>query len=75
MNKHYKNWLLLAPIGLVLVGMGACFLTEAALLKYAGATPAKWVMAGTGALVVFNTGLSLFGTAIVSRVRYLQEKE
>lgn len=75
MKKHYRNWLVLAPSGLVLIGMGACFVAEAAMLKFSGAETSTWVLAGTGALVVFNSGISVFGSAVIARVRYLQEKD
>ena len=47
MEKHYKNWLIQAPLGLVLVGFGACLIAESAMLKASGgrfslANPASW---------------------------------
>ncbi|MFN7117060.1 MAG: hypothetical protein ACK4TA_09700 [Saprospiraceae bacterium] len=72
MNKHYRNWLIQAPLSLVLVGMGICFISESAMLKASGAAWTHWVAAGTGSLVVFNSGLSIFGNAILERVRYEQ---
>jgi len=73
-NQQYRKWILHAPLGLVLVGFGACLVAEAAMLKYAGAATWKWVLYGTGALVVLNTGLSFFGDAVLNRVRYEQWK-
>jgi hypothetical protein len=67
MNNNYKNWLIQAPLGLVIVGFGACLIAEAAMTKYAGGA---WVWYGTVALVVFNSGLCVFGNAILHRVRY-----
>ena len=70
-RKHlYRQWLFRAGIGLALTGMGASFIAEAAMLKYGGAEVWNWVVAGTGALCVFNAGLSVFGSAILYRVRY-----
>ncbi|WP_282776042.1 hypothetical protein [Phaeodactylibacter xiamenensis] len=69
-QKYYRRWLLRAPIGLVLIGFGACLIAEAAMDKYDGASAWHWVAYGTLALVVFNSGLSIFGDAILQRVRY-----
>jgi len=38
--------------------------------KYDGASTWSWVAYGTAALVVFNSGLSIFGDAILQRCRY-----
>jgi hypothetical protein len=70
MQKNYKNWLIKAPLGLVLVGFGACLIVEAGFLKHSGAAAFDWIVAGTTALVVFNSGLCIFGDAILARVRY-----
>lgn len=63
-----------APTGLVLVGLGACLIAEAAMLKYGGTATWRWVAAGTIALAVFNTGLCIFGDSILHRMRYEQRK-
>lgn len=73
-NKHYRRWLIQAPLGLICVGFGACLIAEAAVLKYSGAETWKWVVAGTVALSVFNAGLCLFGDSILHRIRYEREK-
>ncbi len=75
MNRYYRRWLIRAPLGLVLVGFGACLIAEAAMAKYGGADTWYWVWYGTAALVVFNAGLSIFGDAILQRVRYERETE
>jgi hypothetical protein len=74
MQKNYKNWLIKAPLGLVLVGLGACLIVEAGFLKHSGVATFDWVVAGTTALVIFNAGLCIFGDAILDRVRYEIEK-
>ena len=72
---HKKKWLLLAPLGLVTVGAGACLVDWAGQLKADGAPAKKWVVAGTGALVVLNAGLSLFGQSVAENVLHqLREK-
>lgn len=65
---HKKKWALLAPSGLILIGAGACLISWASTLKAQGSPAAKWVMAGTGALTVFNAGISIFGQSVVERV-------
>ena len=67
---HKKQWKLQAVAGLVLVGFGASLIAEAAILKASDAETWKWVVAGTVALCVFNSGLCLFGNGILHRVRY-----
>jgi hypothetical protein len=74
MKKYYLGWLIKAPLGLILVGAGACMITEAAFFKHSGARTIEWMAAGTGALVVFNAGLCVFGSSILSRVRYERSK-
>jgi len=69
-NKYYRRWLVQAPIGLVIIGFGASLISEAAMLKYSGASTWDWVSYGTIALIVFNSGISVFGGAILHRVRY-----
>lgn len=69
-KSNYRRWLIQAPVGLVLVGFGACLVAEAANLKFSGADTMTWVAAGTVALVVFNSGLCIFGDSILHRVRY-----
>ena len=72
---HKTKWLLFSPLGLVVVGAGACLVDWAGQLKAQGAPAAKWVGAGTAALVVFNAGLSLFGHGVAENVLHqLQEK-
>jgi hypothetical protein len=65
---HKKKWALLAPSGLILIGAGACLINWAGALKEKGSPTAKWVAAGTGALTVFNAGISLFGQSVIERV-------
>lgn len=71
-DKFYQKWLIRAPLGLALVGFGACLIAEAAMKKYANL---PWFVDGTVALCVFNGGLCVFGDAILQRVRYERAKE
>ncbi|MBO2032292.1 hypothetical protein J4D99_12920 [Siccationidurans ginsengisoli] len=65
---HKKKWLTLAPAGLLLIGAGASLVDWAGSLKTQGQPTGRWVLAGTGALVVLNAGVSLFGQSIIERV-------
>lgn len=69
-RKHYRRWLIQAPTGLMVIGFGVALIAEAAMTKYGGAATWQWVAYGTVALIVFNSGLCLFGDAILHRVRY-----
>lgn len=72
---HKTKWLIFAPAGLLTVGAGACLVGWANTLKTQGAPTARWVGAGTAALVVLNAGLSLFGQGVVESVLHqIQEK-
>jgi hypothetical protein len=67
MSIHTK-WLILAPLGLVLIGYGLCVFSEAGNLKHTGSPTVEWVLLGTYSLVLINGGLSIFGQAIRYRV-------
>lgn len=68
-NKHRKKWLTLAPLGLVLIGFGLSMVADAAIYRLNGAPTINWIAYGTIALVVFNSGLSVFGRSILEKVR------
>ena len=68
-NTHKKKWLLLAPIGLVLVGAGLSMAIDAGSVK---ANSGNWFWYGTAALIIFNSGLCIFGTAIIEKVKSLK---
>ncbi|MEO0787123.1 MAG: hypothetical protein AAFY36_00590 [Bacteroidota bacterium] len=76
-SYYKKRWLVQAPLSLSLIGFGVCLVSEAAMLKYGGAATWDWVLSGTLALVVLNSGLSLLGDSVLHRARYerLMEKE
>ncbi len=72
---QYRQWLIKAPLGLVIIGFGACLIAEAAMLKYGGAATLDWIAYGTIALIVFNSGLCVLGDAIKHRSHYERLKE
>ncbi|MGI4875090.1 MAG: hypothetical protein ACRYFX_28380 [Janthinobacterium lividum] len=72
---HKSKWLLFSPLGLLAVGAGACLVDWAGQLKASGAPARRWVAAGTGALVVLNAGLSLFGRGVAEDVLHQLESK
>ncbi|HEX8349086.1 MAG TPA: hypothetical protein VF598_03925 [Hymenobacter sp.] len=73
---HKKKWLIFAPSGLLVIGFGTCLVQWATSLMQKKAPTAEWVGAGTIALVVLNSGVSLFGRGVAESVLYqIREKE
>ena len=70
--NYFRRWLLLAPLGLILVGYGLCEFGEANIAKY---EHRPWFWRGTYSLAVVNAGLCLLGDAIISRVHYELERK
>ncbi len=64
-SPHYRRWLILAPVGLAVIGFGVCLVSQAAMAKYTGA---PWFWQGTLALIVLNTGVCLVGGAVREEV-------
>jgi hypothetical protein len=58
------KWLLLAPTGVLLVGAGLCVCIDAAFDMHGTAPFSRWFLKGTYGLILFNGGLSLFGTGM-----------
>jgi hypothetical protein len=61
------KWLLFSSSGLALTGMGLSLAIDAGFKKFAGES---WVYDGTAALIVFNSGLCLFGQGIIEFIRW-----
>lgn len=59
-----RRWLAFSIGGLVLIGLGVSLVGEAIIRKGAGET---WFPLGTLALVVLNSGVSVFGQGVVYR--------
>ena len=55
------KWLLFSISGLLLTGLGLSLAIDAGIDK---SNDLAWVMKGTIALIIFNSGLSLFGRAV-----------
>lgn len=71
---NYKKWLILAPISLILTGAGLSFAIEAGFEKHSQ-TSSEWIVYGTIALVVFNSGLCLLAQSVIYRIRHERLKD
>jgi len=60
------KWLTYSATGLALTGVGLSLAIDVGFKKYAGE---DWFLYGTFALIIFNSGLSLFGQAVIEYVR------
>jgi len=69
MTKDYKKWMLLAPLGLLLTGLGITVILEAFHLKNSESSFSKWFIWGTLGLIIFNSGLSIFGQSIIHKTK------
>jgi hypothetical protein len=70
MYKHYQEWNENAPRGLLLIGFGASLLGEAIVMKSHKKSFWKWFGLGTIALIVLNSGVSIFAEATKQRALY-----
>lgn len=71
-QSNWGKWNVLAPLGLLLTGMGLSLTGHATISKSRGR---GWIIKGTLGLVLFNAGLAIFGEAIKSRALYEIETE
>ncbi len=71
MNKHKKLWMILAPTGLILIGAGLCMAIDAGFEKQ---NNRPFVLYGTFALIIFNSGISIFGRAVAEMILFKQKK-
>ncbi|CAH0999827.1 hypothetical protein LEM8419_01117 [Neolewinella maritima] len=69
-HQQYRSWITKAPLGLVLTGFGASLISASAVQKQSGAPPLQWIVGGTIALAVFNSGLSILADASKHRAHY-----
>lgn len=59
----------MAPLGLVLMGAGLSMAIDAGSVK---ATGGSWFWYGTISLIVFNSGICIFGSSIIEKVKSLK---
>ena len=74
-KKLKRDWLITSAVGLALFGFGLSLIGEASFLKQTSTHWNEWFWLGTLALVVTNSGLAIFGKAIILRVRLDRLKE
>jgi len=74
MKSTKSRWLFFATMGLVLTGMGLSLAIDAAIYRESGVPAYKWILYGTVALIVFNSGISVFGQAIIERIKLVTNK-
>ncbi len=65
--RYRREWLIKAPLGLTLIGLGVSLTGESAIRKGQRRPGARWFWLGTLGLVVLNSGVSLFGDAVKAR--------
>lgn len=69
MTKDYKKWMILAPLGLLLTGLGIVVILEAFHLKNSESSFSTWFVWGTLGLIILNSGLSIFGQSIIHKTK------
>ncbi len=74
-DRHFRLWLLLAPLGLSLIGIGLCIAMDTAVRRAEGVPFWTWFGWGTFGLVIVNTGISLVGDAVKHRTLFELKKE
>lgn len=70
----YTKWLIAAIGGLAMIGFGLCVFSEAANLKHTGSPFLRWFLLGSYSLIMINGGLSIFGKAIIYKIRLENKK-
>ena len=66
-NVLRRERMVLAGIGLALVGAGFAVTSDANARRSRGVGTARWVTQGTLGLTLFNAGLSVFGEGVARR--------
>lgn len=66
--NHRKQWLILSPLGLALIGFGASVTLYAGELRVQEVGFWVWFLWGTLGLVILNSGVACFGEAVKHRV-------
>jgi len=77
--KKYKKlkikWLIFAISGILLMGFGLSLLGHAVIAKANNTAFINWFLLGSIALAIFFAGLSIFGEAIVFRIKSLKKNK
>ncbi|MFK7933443.1 MAG: hypothetical protein AB8G22_08025 [Saprospiraceae bacterium] len=69
-NSYFKRWFIQGTIGVLLTGAGICMIGEAGFFKHSDPPFWEWVVVGTGALIVFMGGLTVFVGSLKYRIFY-----
>ena len=75
LNFQFRNWLIKAISGLVIIGAGASMVADAAIYRSTATATWPWVLYGTIALIVFNAGICVLGDAVKHRTHYERLKD
>ncbi len=70
MQEYFETWSRFSVPGLILTGLGLSLVGHATANKARGRS---WFLQGTIGLIVFNTGLALFGESVKARALYEAE--
>lgn len=65
--SNHSKWKWMAPLGLTLAGLGLSLVGEATIWKMQELYWLQWAGLGTLGLLVFNSGLAIFGDAVKRR--------
>jgi hypothetical protein len=69
------KWLILAPLGLVLIGAGLCIFNEAGEMMHHNEPFVRWFLMGTYSLILVNGGVVAFGQAIIFKTQTIYRQE
>lgn len=75
MQRHLNLWLIYCISGLIVIGAGLSVFGEALALKMSNAETSTWFWWGTAALIIFNSGIALFGNGVKHRVHYERNRK
>ena len=70
MDYHYQEWSTNAPRGLLLIGAGISFVSQAIVLKAQRKPGWQWFLMGFLGLIGVNAGVAIFGEAVKHRALY-----
>lgn len=72
LHENYEKWNLYSLLGLVIISLGLSLMGNSIVGKSKGKS---WFVKGTIGLIVFNSGIVIFGEAVKARALYEWELE
>jgi hypothetical protein len=69
MQSLKRRWLIFAISGLLFIGAGLSVSIDAAIARSTGIDTFQWILYGTLGLIIFNSGICLFGQAVIFKVQ------